>query len=279
MKKFMVRIQINRSGLALIAFIVLFSLSCSPTRKAIKAPLKEEGAEYLFNKLKEHELNFDFLSAKFSAEYENSGITLSFSGQLRIRRDSVIWISMTPMLGIEAVRIMISQDSVKMINRLDDTFFVGDYDYVNRFLNTNIDYDILQAFLIGNDLQSYENSKFRASVDKGEYKLSTSERQKLKKFVRNSNENLKVYIQNIWLDAQTFKITFADVKEIRRENIKLEASYLHFDDIQGQLFPKDMEFFIRAENNIRVKTEFGKIIINVPLQFPFKIPASYKQIK
>jgi len=265
--------------LALIAFIVLFSLSCKPTRKAIKAPLKEEGAEYLVNKLKEHELKYDWLSAKFSAEYENKGTTISFSGQLRIRKDSLIWISLTPMLGIEAVRIIISQDSVKLINRLDDTFFLGDYDCVNRFLNTNIDYDILQAFLIGNDLQSYENSKFRASIDRGEYKLSTSERQKLKKFVRNSNENLKIYIQNIWLDSQTFKITFADVKDIRKENIKLEASYLDFEDIQGQLFPKNMEFFIRAENNIRVKTDFSRIIINAPLQFPFKIPANYKQVR
>jgi len=265
--------------LALIAFIVLFSLSCNPTRKAIKAPLKEEGAEYLVNKLKEHELKYDWLSAKFSAEYENKGTTISFSGQLRIRKDSLIWISLTPMLGIEAVRIIISQDSVKLINRLDDTFFLGDYDCVNRFLNTNIDYDILQAFLIGNDLQSYENSKFRASIDRGEYKLSTSERQKLKKFVRNSNENLKIYIQNIWLDSQTFKITFTDVKDIRKENIKLEASYLDFEDIQGQLFPKNMEFFIRAENNIRVKTDFSRIIINAPLQFPFKIPANYKQVR
>ena len=269
----------NRSGIALILLVVLFSLSCNPSRKAIKAPLKEEGAEYLLTKLKEHELKFDWLSAKFSADYENKGNTVSFGGQLRIRKDSLIWISLTPMLGIEAIRILISQDSVKLINRLNDTYFLGDYEYVNRFLNTNIDYDILQAFLIGNDLQYYENSKFRALIDKGEYKLSTSERQKLKKYVRNNNENSKVYIQNIWLDAQTFKITFADVKEIRRENIKLEASYLEFKDIEGQLFPRVMEFFIRAENNIRVKTDFNKITVNSPLQFPFKVPANYKQIR
>jgi hypothetical protein len=267
-----------------IVFLILtgtisFFIACNPSRKAIKAPLKEEGADYLFNKLKEHELKFNWLSAKFSAEYENDGTTFSFSGQIRVRKDSLIWITLTPMLGIEAVRIMISQDSLKMINKLNDTYFIGDYEYLNRFLNTNIDYDILQAFLIGNDLQSYENSKFKASIDRGEYKLSTSERQKLKKFVRNTNENLKVYIQNIWLDSQTFKITFADVRELRRENIKLEAVYLEFEDIQGQLFPKKMEFNIRADNNIRVATEFNKISINIPLQFPFKIPSSYKQIR
>lgn len=245
----------------------------------MKAPLKEEGPDFLFTKLKEKELRFDWFSAKFSAEYTNKGKETGFSGQIRIRKDSLIWISLTPLLGIEAMRLMISQDSVKMINRLNDTWFMGDYDYLNRMLNTNIDYDLLQAFLLGTDLQFYENGKFRASVDRGEYKLSTSERKKLKKFVRDGHENLKILIQNLWLDPVTFKITHADVKEIRRDNIKLEASYKEFEMIQDQLFPKKMNYMIWADNNIKVKAEFSKIILDSPLQFPFKVPDSYRQVR
>ncbi len=264
--------------LLLMAPLVIFE-SCSPARKVMKAPIKEEGADFLFARLKEKELKFDWFSAKFSAEYSNKGKENSFNGQIRIRKDSLIWISLTPMLGIEAVRLMISQDSVKMINRLNDTYFTGDYEYVNRFLNTNIDFDLLQAFLLGNDLQFYENGKFRASVDHGEYKLSTGERGKLKKFVRNSQENLKIFIQNIWLDAGSFKITHADVKEIRRDNIKLESFYTDFEPVDDQLFPRKMTYTIWADNTIRVKADFSKLQLNVPLQFPFKIPASYKLVK
>ena len=224
-------------------------------------------------------MKFTWFSAKFSAEYSNKGKKNSFSGQIRIRKDSLIWISLTPMLGIEAVRLMISQDSVKMINRLNDTYFTGDYEYVNRFLNTNIDFDLLQACLLGNDLQFYEDGTFRASIDHGAYKLSTGERRKLKKFVRNSQENLKIFIQNIWLDPVNFKITHADVKEIRRDNIKLESTYDDFELVEGQLFPRKMTYVIWAENTIRVKSDFSKMTINNPLQFPFKIPASYQPVK
>ena len=266
-----------------ITLLMLASLffieSCSPARKIMKAPIREEGADFLFAKLKEKELKFNWFSAKFSAEYSNKGKENSFSGQIRIRKDSLIWISLTPMLGIEAVRLMISQDSVKMINRLNDTYFIGDYEYVNRFLNTNIDFDLLQAFLLGNDLQFYEDGKFRASIDRGEYKLSTGERQKLKKFVRNSQENLKIFIQNLWLDPVNFKITHADVKEIRRDNIKLESSYGDFEPLEGQLFPRKMSYIIWADNTIRVKTDFSKMTLNIPMQFPFKIPASYQPVK
>ena len=260
-------------------FSILFLTSCSSQKRAIKTPIKEEGAEYLFNKLKEHELKYSWFNAKFSAEYTNKGETKSFDGQIRILRDSIIWLSFTPALGIEVMRIMITQDSVKFINRLNNTYFLGDYRYFNDFLRTNIDYDILQSFLIGNDLSFYENGKFKASLDNGQYKLATAERTKLKKFVRHSNENLRILIQNIWIDPETFKISKADVKEIRRENMKLEANYSKYEKLGEQLFPTIIDFDINAENRIGVHVEFSRSNINLEQQFPFKIPQSYQQVR
>ncbi len=272
-----IRLSVDRFLILLPALLLILN-SCSPARKVMKAPLKEEGAEYLFGKLKENELKYDWISAKFSAEYENKGKKNSFNGQIRIRKDSVIWISLTPMLGIEALRVMISQDSVKMINRLNDTWFIGDYEYVNRFLDTNIDFDLLQAFLLGNDLRYYEDGKFRAAIDRGEYKLSTGERHKLRKFVKGSSEQLKTFIQNIWLDPENFKITHADVKEIGKDNIKLESNYGKFEPVNGQLFPHEMQYTIKAANTIKVKSEFSRIVINTPQQFPFKIPSTFSPV-
>ncbi len=45
--------------------------SCKSTRPLMKAPLKEEGPEYLYSKLKDNELRFDWLSAKFDASYKH----------------------------------------------------------------------------------------------------------------------------------------------------------------------------------------------------------------
>lgn len=273
----------NLTGkLLLAAFVALAAVSlvsCSASRKAIKAPIKEEGADYLFKKLKEHELKYTYFMGKFSAEYKNKKKSTSFNGQIRIRKDSVIWLSLTPGLGIEAMRLIITQDSVRMINKLNDTYYVGDYEAVNHFLNTNIDFDILQAYLLGNDLQFYENGEFRASIDKDCYKLSTAARMKLKKYVRNSREDVRAFIQNIWLDSETFKITEADVKEISNEKIKLEAGYGDFESIDGQLFPKTLDVTIWADNTIKVKASFSKITVDVPLQFPFRIPSGYTQVK
>jgi len=257
----------------------LFFYSCNPQKKIIKAPIKEEGADYLFEKLKQNELKFEWFTSKFSASYKNKGESNSFDGQIRIRHDSVIWLSFTPLLGIEVFRIIITEDSVKFINRINNTYFIGDYSYVNKFLNTNIDFDILQSFITGNDLSFYENGKFKASLEGSQYKLSTAERMKLKKVVRNSQEPLKILIQNIWIDPESFKITRANVKDIRKQNLKLEASYSVFEKVESQSFPKEVNFDIYADNNIHVSVEFNRININTPQLFPFRIPPSYRQVK
>jgi outer membrane lipoprotein-sorting protein len=271
----------NRILLTLFISAALLAVlsSCKTQRAVIKEPLKEAGAELLLSKLKEKELKFDWLTAKFSADYKNKDTEHSFGGQIRIRKDSLIWISLSPMMGIEVIRLMVSQDSVKFINRMNNTYFVGDYDYLNKFLNTNIDFDILQAFLIGRDLSFYDYDHFKATVDGHLYKLTTTDRQKLKNYVKSSEEEVKAFIQNIWLDPETYKITQADVKEVKREKQRLEATYGSFEPIQGQLFPMKMEYNIYADNNIFSTATFSKVTIDEPQQFPFKIPASFKPVK
>jgi hypothetical protein len=245
----------------------------------MKAPIKEEGADYLIKKLDENELQFTWFSAKFSTDYENEGQKNSFNGILRIHKDSLIWLSFSPLFGIELFRMEITLDSVKYINRMNHTYFIGDYNYVNTFLHSNIDFDILQSFLIGNDLSLYENSSFKASVDNGGYKLATAERRKLKKFVRSSQEKVRVLIQNLWIDPVTFKITKANVKEIQKPNMKLEANYSGFEDIGHQLFPDKISFDISADNDIRVSVAFSKISLEGKQIQTFKIPSGYTRIK
>jgi outer membrane lipoprotein-sorting protein len=264
----------------LLAWIILAILSsCTTHRKIIKQPIREQGADFLFQKLKEKELKFEWFQARFSAEYRNKNQEHAFSGQIRIRKDSIIWISISPVAGIEAMRLMISQDSVVYLNRLNNTYFKGDYRLLNDFLSANIDFDIIQSYLTGNDLSYYENGKFKADINQDMYRLTAAGRSKQKKYLRKSDDALKLFIQNIWLDPETYKIVRADVKEIGRENIKLEALYSSFETIESQLFPRDMIYQISAENHIFTRVSFSRITIDEPLLFPFRIPDSFTRLK
>lgn len=271
----------RKSSIIPLLFLLLSMLvfiSCESSRKVIKEPIKEHGADYLLQKLNENEFQFETVSAKFSIKLLIDKKEMSFNGQYRLKKDSVLWISFSPLLGIEALRVVITNDSVKYLDRINKTYFSGDKKYVSDFLNANVDFDVIQSLLMGNDLTYYENSKFRASYDKPQYQLVTTERRKLKSYIKTVEDANRIFIQNIFMNPETFKISRMKIKEVKKENIKLEALYDDFEDLDGQLFPMKAQYIIDAENKIEATVEYSKLKMNQPLNFPFKITSKYKPL-
>ena len=69
-----------------------------------------------------HAAHYEWMSAKMSGELKVESGEFPFSGTLRMRRDSTIWISASALMGIENLRALITQDSVILINRMDQTY-------------------------------------------------------------------------------------------------------------------------------------------------------------
>lgn len=272
-------LESGKSILLLTLLFALFMVSCRSARSVIKEPIKEYGADYLFEKLKENELKFDWFSAKFNLDLVIDNKKNSLSGQIRVRKDSVIWLSFSPALGIEMARLIITTDTVKFINRINKTYFSGDENIVNDFLDSNIDFDVIQSILLGNDLTYYENGKFRATYDSKEYHLVTGGRQKLKKYVKTQADVERIFIQNIFLNPETFKVTQMKIKELKKENKKLDASYSDFNYIENQLFPHKVFYDLVADKNIQVNLRYSKIVIDKPQVFPFKVSSKYTRMQ
>lgn len=270
-------IKITFSFLTIISILILAN-SCGSVRHTIKEPLKEEGAEYLFSNLKSNELKYNFFSAKFSASFYQQRNETSFSGQIRIQKDSLIWISISPVLGIEMARLLITNDSVKYMNRIDNNYFISDFNYINSLINSTLDFDMLQAFLTGNDFSFYENSYFRPGIDNQEYKLITTNRRKLKKYVRN-NQEINIPIQNIWLSPETFKISRVLIRELQQGGRKLEGKYDY--ELEGnQLVPHKLSFDLEtSEHKNQINVEYSKVSITESLSFPFRIPDKYSRVE
>jgi len=276
----MSRFTCHSVKLFLLVFITVSISACSGSRKAIRAPIKEEGAEYLMSRLKDHESKFQQFSAKFNVTYQVDRKKTSVSGNLRIDYDSIIWISITPALGIEAVRFMLTPDSIKYINRLSNTYFLKDFVYINQLLNKTLDYDMAQAFLIGNDFSLYESNTFKASIENQQYKLSTVDRRKIRRYVRRSEDDISIPIQSIWLDPESFKISKVLLKEAERDNRKFVATYGEFENVDGMLIPISLDFKVETDDKkINIKIIYSRIQLNQDQTYPFRIPDSYTEIK
>lgn len=92
--------------------------------------------------------NFQYLSGKGKVHFTRGTVDQNANFNLRVRRDSAIWLSGS-LIGIEGVRALLTPDSVRVINRLQKSYFAGDYAYLSQLLGVPVSYQQMQAILLG----------------------------------------------------------------------------------------------------------------------------------
>jgi len=265
----------------LFLILVVLLSACSTHRKAIKTPLKQLGVSYLIDKLDSNQLKYNNISSKFSASYTLGSKTTSFKGTIRIKKDSMIWLSIAPALGIELFRVQLTPDSVKFLNRLESSYFAGSFNYLNQLVNANINYQILQSVLLGNDFSTHDPSLYKAGLDNKQYKLSSIEKYRNNRGIIDSlGFNL---VQHIWLNPETFKISKHLIKEKKQKDKqkKIEVLYDDFKEINEQIYPRSILFTIvsKAAKDIELSVNYTKTNLDQAIRFPFRIPSKYTPIK
>lgn len=246
--------------------------------------LDYKSAHTLSKHLKANELNFQWLSAKLKAKTESDSLDDNdFTVSLRIRKDSAIWLSISK-LAIEGMRILITRDSVKFIDQIHSQYFTGDFNYINTKLQTELDFEIVQALLVGNSVEFYdEDERLRPGVDRGicQYILGTVRKRQIRRFIQNNKEVVKSEgkepLQSIWLRPDTWKIArvlFHDFATGRN----FTANYSDYRKQDSLSFPFKLFFEVKAEKNISISVEYHKVTFNEQLGFPFNIPKKYERV-
>jgi len=94
---------------------------------------------------------FKWLTAKLRISDEGNGnLPVGISVSVRIRKDSAIWLSFSPGLGIEAMRILATVDSVKILDKINHNKSQLSYRQLSLMLGANLDYSAFESLLLGN---------------------------------------------------------------------------------------------------------------------------------
>ena len=225
------------------------------------------------------QLDFVYASAKFGCQLTLDSEEHSFNVSVRCKKDSVIWLSISK-LGIDAARVLITKDTVKFtLGLTKKEYFVGDFSCINQMLHADLDYDMMQALLFGNSADFHDDDdKLKPGRDKStcQYFLSTIRKRHLRR-INNGTEAPNESYQTMWLDPETFKITTLEFTDVQAKR-KFSSSYSDFKAVDKYLAPFKLLYTITAEKNIKADISYGRININEPQSFPFKIPPSYDRI-
>ena len=127
--------------------LVLFFISSCGVKKSVIKELETINVSEIIDKINSRKINSNWLyiKGKIKIKSDNEKVTLGIS--IKIRQDSLIWASISaPIIG-EINRIMISPDSLYMINRTNSTWLIKPIDKLNRQIGLSLSYSDIQAFI------------------------------------------------------------------------------------------------------------------------------------
>ncbi len=303
----MSKISFNKLGITVFCAVFLLSTlySCRSNRDASKKPCGKKKPQYVVKNLEKNQFDFKWLSMKADTEVESLDKTTSFKSAIRIRKDSAIWVSISPLLGIEVVRALITVDSVKFIIKEpgNKRYFIGNYDYLNEKYNVDLDYFMLQNMLVGNAIGFEREEKYKSEEDESQYLLTLKSNKRLIKALKpNDDETTSLdstfsdqvkekrlqkalekstdrnYLQKYWVNCTTFKASRIIIDDLVEKRV-LEVEYDNHKDIEEQLMPHHTQLKIAdLKGKFWCELKYSKVRLNKPQKLPFKITDKYEQI-
>ncbi len=259
----------------------LFLLSCRST-KVIQTAIakkdsvnvvvvpdtgKEDSIRYsleIFDKLRSQKIEFKTFSAKLNVDYvDGSEKNYNLNVNLRMYKDSIIWISVNAILGIEAFRVYISKTSVKILDKQNKTITEKAISSLQDIAALPFDLTTLQNLLIGNPVFLTEQI---ISYSKGAGSISLLMNGDWYKNLVTMNES----------DGLLQRSKLDDVDLVR--NRTCDISYSDYDTKKGVNFPVKRRIYIAEKTKLDIKLEFKQYEFNEELTFPFSIPRNYKTL-
>jgi hypothetical protein len=148
-------------------------------------------------------------------------------------------------------------------------------------LSAEIDFEMLQAILVGNNVEFYgEEGKIKSFREENQYVLSTVRKRKLKKVINKANEGepIKELIQRTYIENDSYKISRNLINDFST-NRTFDAKYTNFQKVNNFLFPYSQHFEINSGKKILVDINYNKVEPELELTFPFNIPVKYESIR
>jgi hypothetical protein len=240
-------------GSSLILLLLIFSAGCA--KKVI--PYQSDGRMESFQP-SYPQYNYLSARAKVIIEEESGKITRG-TLILRSKKDSVLWFTISPGLGMEAVRGLISQEKIQIKDRIGKEDINLTFAEFKNYYGLDLTLDLFQNILWGNPPFPYDYSDRLLRV-KSTFEL-TQVRNQVRYFSKIATQNAKVTeLSGNSLDDRG----------------SLLVSFDGFQEVSGQPFPTETLYKLAYQlgtgsQNTILHIDWTSITLeNEPLNFPFK---------
>ena len=232
--------------------------ACKGRKKSTaSAPFKLESTE---NALRASESNWNYYSAKAKVEVSGGGIEKSVDAVIKMRKDSVVWISLG-LFGFEGMRIFMHKDSITILNKLDKSYSKLSWKKASDYVGADLNLSKTQSLLVGNLLMPID-SLYQLNQDSALY------------FIQ------RVTIASMYkvrLDSFTKELAFSYFRGAKTGK-SMTLNYNKYDDMDSIRLP----YMIKLSAKDGLSKFSGNISINsIDIEpfgiLPTRVPASFER--
>lgn len=233
--------------------------SCFSKKGAETRKPKRKSIAFLTEQMDNNHCKPEWYSTKMRLKSEENYFGIkNIQLNIRGRSDSLIWMSAIVQLGIkmEVGRVLISPDSLKIMDKFNKNYYAEHFDYVQNFLDYPFTFESLQDLILGNvpDRAVYTD----ANNWVGKYVLNTID-------------------EEVWLHPVDYSV-IGYTKRIPNSDKLLSVEHLSVDAIDGYTFPVERKISLHVPENYIFDCQFSNISFDEPQEFPFKVSEQYKRV-
>lgn len=257
----------NKKYLLFLAIVVLVFVSCKSKQVVVQKQIENKPLFELIEKTESAQPQFSTVNvSKMSMALNIDGRAFTVSASCKIKRDSVMHLSVQPIAGFEMFKVEITPDSIFAFDKVNRKMYATDFSYIEKRFGVAVDFYNLQAlifnhfFTIGTRTPAKEKCKLIAG-DKTLHTLSYETESMLQTV--NINE--------------LFRIEKVDLNS-KSSNYLMSVLYADFLLIDNVNFPQKIK--IQASNpkhNLNCDFTINKAIFNNKIVFSSIEPGRYEK--
>lgn len=291
----------NTSGRAFLLLALVLGLGCRSSKPIpiIRPEVPPRSAEKLIERIRTAGTDsFRYYSAKASVELELPDGNKSFKAQIRSVRDSAAWISVVPALGIEVARILLTPDSLKLLDKVNDRYYVGDTAAAKAKFGLQPSLELFQQALLGKPIGLDPNEKYRSDREDGQYVLTSKEKRKfvraaedispgdtlahdrdmrekrLERTLRKAEEKEAIVLR-YWIEPDSFLITRVQIADLMRDQTA-DVRYEERGGPETHHLPTRIRITLsEPARQASGLFELSRIELEGPLQLNFRVPEKF----
>lgn len=251
--------------LVVSVFSSITLVSCKAKKVVVEASSKDNrlSAAKIIDNHNNNKYDFSTLYIKSNVHFANEKQSQNVTAEIKIKKDEKILISVR-FLGITMVKALITPTVVSYYNKINSTYFEGDFGVLSQFLGTNLDFAKVQNILIGKAIDNLDNGKYILSDADQLYRLDNF-----------SEKNFK---KSFYFDTNEFLLKKEEIIQSSNDRM-IQVAYSHNKVTNGINLPKTID--INAYENMKkteINFDYNTINVNDELSFPYSVPDGYKRV-